>query len=91
MALNKNIVYFVVVIVVGALLGTFLGEFLALVIPDGNFKDLFAKNIEAGLHPARLDLRVIEFTFGCIFKFNITSVVGIIFAAYIFRVINKPR
>lgn len=85
MALNKNIIYFVIVVVVGALLGTFLGEFLAVALPDGNIKDLFAKGIEAGLHPTKLDLKVIELTFGCLFKFNVTSVIGIVFAAYIFR------
>lgn len=89
MSLNKNILYFVLVVVVGALLGTFLGEFLAMTLPDGNIKDLFAKGIEAGLHPARLDLRVIEVTFGCLFKFNVTSVIGIILSAYLFRGIAK--
>ncbi len=89
MALNKNIVYFILVVVVGALLGNFLGEFISMTIPAGNIKDLFSKGIEAGLHPARLDLRIIELTFGCIFKFNVTSVIGIILAAYIFRGISK--
>jgi hypothetical protein len=87
--MSKNVIYFIIVIVVGALLGTFIGEFLAMVMPAGNARDLFAKGIEAGLHPARLDLRVIELTFGCIFKFNVTSVLGIVSAAYIFRGIAK--
>jgi len=89
MALNRNIVYFMLVVVVGALLGNFFGEFIAMVVPDGSVKDLFAKGIEAGLHPTRLDLRIIEITFGCLFRFNVTSVIGIILAAYIFRGIKK--
>ncbi len=87
--MSKNVIYFIIIVVVGALLGTFLGEFLAMVMPDGGAKDLFAKGIEAGLHPTRLDLRVIELTFGCLFKFNITSIIGILAAAYLFRGITK--
>jgi len=87
--MSKNVIYFIIIVVVGALLGSFLGDFLSMVIPDGSAKDLFAKGIEAGLHPTRLDLRVIELTFGCIFRFNVTSIVGIIAAAYLFRGIAK--
>lgn len=87
--MSKNILYFIIIVVVGALLGTFLGEFLAMVMPEGGARDLFSRGIEAGLHPTRLDLRVIELTFGCIFKFNITSIIGIIAAAYLFRGIAK--
>lgn len=85
----KNGFWFVVVVVVGALLGSFLGKFVGMVVPAGPIRDLFATDISAGLHPAMLDLRVMELTFGCIFKFNITSVVGILIAAYIFSKVGK--
>ena len=85
----KNGFWFVVVVVVGALLGSFLGKFIGMVVPAGAVRDLFATDISAGLHPAMLDLRVMELTFGCIFKFNITSVVGILVAAYIFSKVGK--
>lgn len=85
----KSTIWFVVVIVVGALLGSFLGKFVGLVIPEGSVRDLFATEIAAGLHPTVLDLRVIELTFGCLFKLNITAVLGIIAAAWIFRSIEK--
>ena len=85
----KNGFLFVAVIVVGALLGSFLGKFVGMVAPSGAIRDLFATDISAGLHPAMLDLRVIELTFGCIFKFNITSVIGILVAAFIFSKVGK--
>lgn len=87
--MGKSTVWFIAVIVVGALLGSFLGKFMGLVLPVGSVKDLFATDISAGLNPATLDLRVIELTFGCILKFNVTSVLGIIGAALIFRKIGS--
>jgi hypothetical protein len=85
----KSTVWFIAIVVVGALLGSFLGKFVGLVVPAGAVRDLFATEIAAGLRPATLDLRVIELTFGCLFKFNVTSVLGIVAAAYIFKVISK--
>lgn len=87
--MTKNTFWFVGVIVVGALLGSFFGKFIGLVIPDGSVKDLFATELSAGLSPAVLDLRVIELTFGCLLKFNITAVIGILLAAYLFTKIAK--
>ena len=87
--MTKNVFWFVGVIVIGALLGSFLGKFIGLVLPNGSVKDLFATDLTAGLSPAMLDLRVIELTFGCIFKFNITSVLGILIAAYLFTKMGK--
>lgn len=87
--MSKNVFWFIGVIVIGALLGSFLGKFIGLVLPNGSVKDLFATDLTAGLSPAVLDLRVIELTFGCMFKFNITSVLGILLAAYLFTKISK--
>lgn len=85
----KSTLWFIAVIIVGALLGSFLGKFIGLVMPDGSIKDLFATDISAGLSPTKLDLSIIELTFGCIFKFNITAVLGILAAAFLFRKIEK--
>ena len=85
----KNTLWLVVIVVVGALLGSFLGKFIGLVIPAGAVRDLFATELTAGLSPATLDLRVIDLTFGCVFKLNITAVLGIISAAFLFRNIGK--
>ena len=84
-SMTKSTLWFIAIIVVGALIGSFLGKFIGLVVPEGSVRDLFATEISAGLSPTTLDLRVIEITFGWIFRFNITSVIGIIAAAYLFR------
>ena len=86
---GKSILTGVIVIVVGALLGSFIGGFIGHTFPDGMIHDLFSKEITAGLQPANLDLRVLEITFGCLFKFNVPSVIGILLAAFLFRTISK--
>lgn len=85
----KNIFSGLIIIVVGALLGSFIGGFIGHAFPDGIIHDLFSKEISAGLQPTHLDLRVLELTFGCILKFNVPSVIGILFAAYLFRIFSK--
>ncbi|GAB1401709.1 hypothetical protein MASR1M68_06200 [Elusimicrobiota bacterium] len=81
----KNPIMLIVVIVVGALLGSFLGEFISIILPEGAIKDLFIKDLSAGLTPATFDLRIVQITFGCLLKLNVMSLVGIILSAFIFR------
>lgn len=81
----KTILVGVVVVVVGALLGTFIGDFIGHSFPEGMVHDLFSKEISAGLQPTTLDLRVIELTVGCLLKLNVSSIVGILLAAYLFK------
>lgn len=87
--MTKNVIWFLVIVVVGALIGSFFGKFIGMVVPSGAIRDLFATEISAGLSPATLDLRVIELTFGCMLRFNITSVLGIIASAIIFQKVVK--
>ena len=82
---TKSLFLGIIVIVVGALLGSFIGSFIGHVFPDGMIHSMFAKEISAGLQPATLNLKVIEITFGCLFKFNVSSVIGILLAAMVFR------
>ena len=86
---GKNLFMGIIVIVVGALLGSFIGGFIYHAFPDGIIYDLFSKEISAGLSPTTLDLRVLELTFGCLLKFNVPSVLGILFSAYIFKTFLK--
>ena len=74
-----------VVLVAGAVLGSFFGKFVGLLFPQGRVHDLFSTDITAGLHPTTLDLRVIDLTFGCLFHFNLVSIIGIIIAAFLYR------
>lgn len=74
-----------VVVVAGALLGTVLGKFVAEFFHSGRAHDLFATEITAGLQPANLDLHVVNLTLGCVFRFNVMTVVGILLAAFLYK------
>lgn len=83
----RNLIVFVIIVVIGALLGLFIGKVIAKVFPENsNIRDLFSTEISPGLQPTTLDLGIIILTFGCIFKLNITAVIGILLAMYIFRI-----
>ena len=83
----KKTLYFIVIIIVGALIGTFIGKLVAIMFPQqAAIKDLFATEMATGLHPVTLDLFVITLTFGCLFKINITGIMGIAAAA----LLSKP-
>lgn len=85
----KNVVYFVSVIVIGALLGSFLGKFLAIYVPAGNVHDLFATDISAGLRGVNLDLHLVEIHFTALLHFNFTSLLGMFAAALLFKTVVK--
>ena len=86
---GKGIITGIAVIVVGALLGSFIGGFIGHTFPEGVIHDLFSREITAGLSPATLDLRVLEVTFGCLFKFNVPAVLGILLSAFLYRTLIK--
>jgi hypothetical protein len=83
----KSVIYFLVIILVGALLGDFIGKALAMGFPQGSIHDLFATQLARGIKPTELDLGIIDLTFGCMFKFNITGVIGILLAAFLSRAV----
>ena len=87
--MGKNVVWFVFVIVVGALLGSFLGNLLGLIMPHGTIRNLFIQEVTAGLNPATLDLRIVVLTLGCVFRINFMAILGIVAAAIIFKKIAK--
>lgn len=82
----KSVASASVVIVAGALLGTFLGKAIGLAFPSGRVHDLFATQIgPVGLHPTSLDLRIVDITFGCLFRFNVMTIAGILIAAFLYK------
>ena len=87
--MGKSVVWFIFIIVIGALLGSFLGNLLGLMMPPGHLRDLFLAELTAGLNPASLDLRILVLTFGCILKINFMAIVGIVLAALLFKKLIK--
>ena len=86
----KNILNVVVVIVVGSLLGIFMTKLCGIWFPvGGQISNLINTGIDTGLRPTTLDLNLIEFTVGMVFKFNITSIAGIFLAAVVYKQLIK--
>ena len=85
----KNVLNVLVVIVVGSLLGLFLNKLGNFWFPAGNINNLINTGINTGLNPTTLDLNLIELTAGLVFKFNISSIVGIFIAAVVYKQLLK--
>jgi hypothetical protein len=85
----KNIFFLAIILIIGAVIGSVLGKFVGYLLPEGGIREALTESVTAGLNPTTLDLQVIEFTIGCIFKFNFSSIVGIIIAVMILKFIVK--
>ena len=81
----KNVLHVVVVVVVGSLLGLFISKLLNIWFPAGQVNAL----INTGLRPTTVDLNLVECTAGLVFKFNISSIIGIFISAVIYKQLVK--
>jgi hypothetical protein len=85
----KTAVHITIVIVVGSLLGIFFNKIIAIWFPQGNINSLFNTSINTGLNPTTVDLSIIQFTIGLVFKFNMATVLGVFLAALIYKQLVK--
>jgi hypothetical protein len=85
----KTAVHITIVIVVGSLLGIFFNKIIAIWFPQGNINSLFNTSINTGLNPTTVDLSIIQFTIGLVFKFNMATVLGVFMAALIYKQLVK--
>ncbi|MEM4368305.1 MAG: DUF4321 domain-containing protein [Candidatus Anstonellales archaeon] len=84
--MSKNLMYFILLIIIGTLLGAFIGKAFSKLFPrDSTVKEMLSVEIKPGLQPTTVDLGILEITFGALIKLNITAVIGLIITAIIFR------
>lgn len=81
---NKGVIFFLVIVILGALLGGVLGEILGLLVKEGALHNILITGITPSLSPVTLDLAVLKFTFGIGMKLNLLSVFGIIGAMWLY-------
>ena len=87
---GKGIFFLIVILIVGAFLGTIVGNLVGMIVPaDSQWRSLFVQNVQLGISPTNIDLQIIDLTFGFLFKFNLSSFIGVILAALLFRFIAK--
>ncbi|GAB4032193.1 MAG: hypothetical protein Fur0012_10460 [Elusimicrobiota bacterium] len=85
----KTAAHILVVIVTGSLLGTFLEKVVQIWFPQGHAASLLSTSINTGLNPTSVDLSVVQLTLGLVFKFNVTTVLGVFLAALIYKQLVK--
>ncbi|HNW43493.1 MAG TPA: DUF4321 domain-containing protein [Elusimicrobiales bacterium] len=85
----KNAMHVVVVVAIGSLLGIFIGKLFNIWFPAGQINALLNTGINTGLNPTTVDLNLVELTAGLVFKFNISSVIGIFFSAVVYKQLVK--
>lgn len=79
---EKNVWILILFILCGIVVGGLLGELASKV----DFLWWLSYGESFGLsEPIRLDLRVIDLTFGIMFKINVSSIIGMILAIFIYR------
>ena len=79
---DKSIWILILFILSGIVVGGLLGDVAANV----DFLSWLAYGEQFGIsEPIHIDLSVIEFTFGVMFKINIASIIGIVVAIFIYK------
>ena len=86
----KNALHVMIVVVVGSLLGMFISRLLNIWFPAGSqLASLVNTSINTGLNPTTVDLNLVQITGGLVFKFNISSVLGIFLSAVVYKQLVK--
>ncbi|NLH39348.1 MAG: DUF4321 domain-containing protein [Elusimicrobia bacterium] len=86
----KTVLHILVVIVTGTLFGMVINKLGAIWFPQtGNVHSVISTAINTGLNPTTVDLGVVQFTLGLIFKFDTATVLGIFIAAFVYKQLIK--
>lgn len=85
----KNALHVVVVVAIGSLLGIVIGKLFNIWFPAGQINALLNTGINTGLNPTTVDLNLVELTAGLVFKFNVSSIIGIFLAAVVYKQLVK--
>lgn len=80
--LKKNLGLTIFILLMGLIIGTLLGEVFNNILPHGAVRKAMTESISIGFHPLTIDLYIIQFTFGLMFKLNLFGVIGILLLGY---------
>jgi len=86
----KTFFHIIVVVVCGTLLGTAITKMGSIWFSQGgSFNSIISTAINTGLSPTTVDLGVVQFTLGLVFKFNIATLIGIFVSAFAYKHLVK--
>ena len=84
--MRKSISTLAITLMLGILIGAIFSEIIALFLEtDSVAHQLFVRSVDFGPELMRLDLIVMEISFGLKFHFNFMSVIGVFVASQILR------
>ncbi len=86
---RKGIGFWLLVLIVGALIGGIVAEIIGLFFQDqaSLIHQLFIAGIELGFDPRPINLYVLDFTFGLSVTVNLLTLMGLIGAIYLGRIL----
>lgn len=73
------------IILIGGICFGILGEGIGVILPEGPVKTFFLKSLWVGFSPVTINLHLLSFTIGFHLKFNLMSVLGIVFFSYLLK------
>ena len=80
---------YVIIVLLGAVIGSVLGQLLGLILPEGVVKEFFIRSATLiNMQPTIIGPDWLNVTFGLCFKINVSGVLGIFIAAYIWRIMR---
>lgn len=82
---QRELIFIIVALLLGAILGGFIGELIGSFLPPGAAKTLFSRSVKVGFETTRVELYAISFTIGIMFKINFMSVLGVLLVIIYFR------
>jgi len=86
---RKPLWMYIIAILLGAAIGSVLGQLLGLVLPEGVVREFFTRTATlVDFNPSTIGPEWLNVTFGFCFKINVTGIIGIFIATYIWRIIR---
>lgn len=77
---NRKHSTLIIILIIGVILGSFIGDLFSESV------DILSKNYSIGMKsPLKLDLKVLDLTFGFNISINLASVIGFILALLIYK------
>ena len=82
---RRELTFVITALILGAVIGGVVGDVIGTFLPPGAAKTVFAKSIQIGFSPTKVDFYAISFTVGLMFKINFMSVLFILLVIVYFR------
>ena len=86
---RRSLGTWILVLLLGAVIGSVLGQLLGLILPEGVVKEFFTRTgTLVNLRPTTIGPEWLNVTLGLCFKVNVSGILGIFLAAYIWRFVR---